>query len=492
MGLLLTFILSHGQFHDRANHIDLDLKQSAIYDSLFNVNDWRKEFAEKSKINTDSLYGKNWLSKMLKIGNTMPDLSLGTVSNNYTGKSNFSDFRGKIIILDFWGTSCSNCIDNFPKMEALQRKFGDQIQIFLVNVFETQEDIKKRMGHNITKIPNLPSIVNATHLFPYFPTLSVPYHVWIDKNGIIQVLGSGLNTYEKKIQDLLNNKPIESLNMVSTTPGFNVSVPYFQIAGYHINPKTYNSFFTSFNNHYAVNSSNHTAFNQVELTNGSTRNTFINCKISYLYFEAFKSKLWNNTKYIVMPNLFLYDVRDTLRYEDKFIDVLDLKDTTYIKSRFCYEQVYPKYISNEQSKKMMAEDLNDYFGKMYGTYGRMERRSIPGYVIIKRSGDNFKKLFSKAKEYREIEFVKNGKMRVKYEGVEFKGLFDSIVRGELIARKKMLVNETNIDGNTKIDIEFPFNATLTDIKQALKPYGLDIIEKNIEVELLVISDTKVK
>src|SRR5688572_7574854 len=65
-------------------------------------------------------------SKGLQVGNKMPDIPLGVVINNKTGKTRFSEFKGKLLILDFWDTYCSSCIEGFPKMVQLQKEFGDK------------------------------------------------------------------------------------------------------------------------------------------------------------------------------------------------------------------------------------------------------------------------------------------------------------------------------------------------------------------------------
>lgn len=41
--------------------------------------------------------------------------------------------KGKWILLDFWSHTCIVCLQSFPELEALQKKFADQIQIVLVN-----------------------------------------------------------------------------------------------------------------------------------------------------------------------------------------------------------------------------------------------------------------------------------------------------------------------------------------------------------------------
>src|SRR4051812_2371316 len=92
-----------------------------------------KPFCQKTE---DQKLFDRWHESALREGDKMPDIALGTVINNRTGKTRFSQFRGKIIILDFWSTTCTGCLAEMAYMENLQRQFKNRIQIFLVNPFE--------------------------------------------------------------------------------------------------------------------------------------------------------------------------------------------------------------------------------------------------------------------------------------------------------------------------------------------------------------------
>ena len=51
-------------------------------------------------------------------------------------------YRGKIVMLDFWIKSCGPCIASFPYLNSLQKKFGaDKFQLLSVNTEDTKEDI---------------------------------------------------------------------------------------------------------------------------------------------------------------------------------------------------------------------------------------------------------------------------------------------------------------------------------------------------------------
>ncbi len=69
----------------------------------------------------------------------MPPLggSLNTLGWTDDGgnRSVFSDFRGKVLVLDFYATWCGPCRWSIPHLVGLQEKFGDQgLQVIGLNV----------------------------------------------------------------------------------------------------------------------------------------------------------------------------------------------------------------------------------------------------------------------------------------------------------------------------------------------------------------------
>lgn len=51
-----------------------------------------------------------------------------------------TDFRGKWVILDFWGSWCIWCIRGIPELKDAYQKYGDQLVIVGIDCNESQED----------------------------------------------------------------------------------------------------------------------------------------------------------------------------------------------------------------------------------------------------------------------------------------------------------------------------------------------------------------
>lgn len=68
------------------------------------------------------------------VGQPAPDISLMDMQGNQVS---LSQFKGKVVILNFWATWCPPCREEMPSMEKLHRDFGEKgLVILAVNVEE--------------------------------------------------------------------------------------------------------------------------------------------------------------------------------------------------------------------------------------------------------------------------------------------------------------------------------------------------------------------
>ena len=53
-----------------------------------------------------------------------------------------SDYRGKVVLLNFWATWCPPCVREMPSMERLQQRVGeDGFKVIAVNQMENPDDV---------------------------------------------------------------------------------------------------------------------------------------------------------------------------------------------------------------------------------------------------------------------------------------------------------------------------------------------------------------
>ena len=64
-----------------------------------------------------------------------------TLPNPQGKKLSLKDYRGKLVLLNFWATWCTFCKDEMPGMERLYREFKDRgFEIIAVNVKDKRND----------------------------------------------------------------------------------------------------------------------------------------------------------------------------------------------------------------------------------------------------------------------------------------------------------------------------------------------------------------
>jgi len=117
----------------------------------------------------------------LKVGEQVPDVLLKNVLNQASSSVKLSDFRGKVILLDFWATWCSACIGNFPKVDALAERFSDSLEVLMVTAEDSATVRKFVSSHG--PIPHV-VLTGDKVLNMLFPNRIIPHYVWIDPQGI--------------------------------------------------------------------------------------------------------------------------------------------------------------------------------------------------------------------------------------------------------------------------------------------------------------------
>lgn len=155
--------------------------------------------------------------KELNIGDKVPDVIFKNLLNYPTSTASLFDFKAKLIILDFWSSSCLSCIKLFPHMQSLQDEFKNDLQIILVNgktkIYKDTEAkakgilerLKKNTGSSIT----LPITMDCEDLDEYFPWETIPHEVWIDgTTGKVLAITGSIEVKSSNIKAILEGKNV--------------------------------------------------------------------------------------------------------------------------------------------------------------------------------------------------------------------------------------------------------------------------------------------
>ena len=64
---------------------------------------------------------------------------------------NLSDYRGRVVIMEFWATWCGPCRFSLPSLEVIYKKYRDRgVSVLLVNEGETADEITRWAGKRFT------------------------------------------------------------------------------------------------------------------------------------------------------------------------------------------------------------------------------------------------------------------------------------------------------------------------------------------------------
>lgn len=140
----------------------------------------------------------------LMIGKPAPDFTLKDINGETVS---LVDFRGRVVLLDFWATTCGPCISEIPNLRALYKKHNPDLVLISVSVDASDEPIVKFL-----KINEMPWIhIRSNREMPIKYNVGyIPHYRVIDRNGLMR--GKSLHDeigLNKVVSSLLAEAPDE-------------------------------------------------------------------------------------------------------------------------------------------------------------------------------------------------------------------------------------------------------------------------------------------
>ncbi len=121
----------------------------------------------------------------------------GKKAPNFRGKKlegqgtlGLSDYRGKVVYLDFWASWCAPCLKAVPAIEELRKEFPEsKFQVLAVNV---DKKAKKALKFLAKHPVGYPSVANPKGDIPgKFGLETMPSSYLIDQNGVVRYVHKG-------------------------------------------------------------------------------------------------------------------------------------------------------------------------------------------------------------------------------------------------------------------------------------------------------------
>ena len=102
-----------------------------------------------------------------------------------------ADYKGKILILNFWATYCAPCVRELPELKRLEQEFEEHIQVIALSDEDPQE-----ITTMITKI-DTPSLIAQYTNEKWMNIGSFrPVTIVVDRDGIVREYEWGSNDYQ--------------------------------------------------------------------------------------------------------------------------------------------------------------------------------------------------------------------------------------------------------------------------------------------------------
>jgi thiol-disulfide isomerase/thioredoxin len=145
-------------------------------------------------------------SQIVKIGDAVPDYQFEKVLNYSKPNINLREAKGKILIIEFWGTWCGPCIPALEHLNELQQKFKEDILVVGIS-----DDTEERLNNFLLKRPvTIPLVADPMNKKDkFFKIPSVPMTFVTDKTGKVIAITHPNELTESKIKDLIANKKVE-------------------------------------------------------------------------------------------------------------------------------------------------------------------------------------------------------------------------------------------------------------------------------------------
>jgi len=119
----------------------------------------------------------------VNVDNKAPDFTLEDSKGN---KVKLSDFRGKVVFMNFWASWCPFCVDEMPDIQRVAKEFNDIVVLF-VNRGEkksiTQNYLDRTLPVRITYPILWDPVETVSKVYILF---GMPVSYIIDKDGIIK------------------------------------------------------------------------------------------------------------------------------------------------------------------------------------------------------------------------------------------------------------------------------------------------------------------
>ncbi|MBN1119815.1 MAG: TlpA family protein disulfide reductase [Anaerolineae bacterium] len=114
-------------------------------------------------------------------GNPAPQFTAQSVDGRTV---NLSDYRGQVVIVNFWTTWCPSCVDEMPVLQDVHRRYADQgVVVLAVDIGESKSEVQRYLSANDLDLTVL--LDSREQIAAAYSIRSIPTTYIIDPQGEI-------------------------------------------------------------------------------------------------------------------------------------------------------------------------------------------------------------------------------------------------------------------------------------------------------------------
>lgn len=142
------------------------------------------------------------------IGKLAPTFELADINGK---KTDLSDYKGKVVLINFWATWCGPCKAEMPSLNKLFLSLkNDGLIVLAIAVDSSEEPVKSFLKNKTVDFPVLMDKEQDVY-FDLYAVLGLPTSFLIDRDGIIREKIRGEREWDaqdikEKIEKLLKSK----------------------------------------------------------------------------------------------------------------------------------------------------------------------------------------------------------------------------------------------------------------------------------------------
>lgn len=118
------------------------------------------------------------------VGAVLPDASAERIGGD---RESLSEYRGDVLLLDFWATWCVPCIASLPEVTHLQESLGDQgFRVITISIDEGVDLVERFMDERMD-LPFVNWFVGEeSELYDDWAIQGVPTYIVVDREGVVR------------------------------------------------------------------------------------------------------------------------------------------------------------------------------------------------------------------------------------------------------------------------------------------------------------------